>query len=384
MGFLIFTALVSFCIWIYLSEFHHNFWRTTERLTPSPEPKSWPTVTALIPARNEEDTIKQTIEALDTSDYPGDLRITIISDSSSDNTTHIIQSKIGLAHRDVALIEAPSLQRGWSGKLWALHCGLNSLTPEDTGFILLLDADIIVAKSTVRRLVAKAHAENRALVSLMARLDCHGFWATHLIPAFIYFFQKLYPFPAVNASLNTTAAAAGGCVLIRRDILSNIGGFTSLKRALIDDCTLAKLIKGKPTTQSIWVGLATTEAISIRPNKKLLPIWRMIERTAFTQLNHSWLMLAVTVLGMFITYLSPVIAIAIGVTCGNTQLCLIGLAAYILMIRTYIPTLRLYKIAASKSLFLPVIASLYSIITITSAIKHARGTGGEWKGRTYS
>jgi len=379
------SATASVIIWIYLTWLHKKFWQLGERLTPSPVPVRWPHVIALIPARNEAQCIANTITGLARSDYPGKLAATLIDDHSNDGTPELarLTATNNNFQSDLAIISAPALESGWTGKLWALNAGYKSIQSAAPDYILLLDADIKLDASTLRLLVSKAEAENRALVSLMARLDSSGFWGSLLIPAFIYFFQKLYPFPAVNDATMRTAAAAGGCALIRWKILKEIHGFSKFKGEIIDDCALAKQVKGIPTQHSIWLGLADKEAISTRDNRSISTIWKMVERTAFTQLNYSWLYLVGTVAGMFLLYLMPIIAIVVAIIQSNEILGIAGVLAYALMCWTFMPTLRLYDQPAKNCTLLPLAALLYSTMTITSAVKHLIGAGSAWKGRTY-
>ena len=377
------AAGFSLAAWIYLLLARGGFWRARERLAPA-TPAGAAHVEALIPARNEAASIAATVEGLLGSTYPGRLGVTVIDDHSSDATAEIARESASATGRSGALrvLAAPPLAAGWSGKLAALQAGLDAAPPCD--FVLLTDADIVLAPESLSSLVAKAEREGLALVSLMARLDARGGWGGLLIPAFVFFFQKLYPFALVNDPASKVAGAAGGCVLVRRDALEAIGGFRAISGALIDDCALARAIKHGPPPGRIWLGLAGREAYSVRDNRRFSSIWTMVARTAFTQLGRSWLNLAGAVFGMGLIYLAPpVIAIltplhqeyvAGAVTAGAW-----GLSAL-----AYTPTLRLYGQSAWKAFALPIAASLYTSMTIGSAINHASGRGGAWKGRTYS
>jgi hopene-associated glycosyltransferase HpnB len=255
-------------------------------------------------------------------------------------------------------------------------------------YFLLTDADIEHDRGNLSRLIAKAERENQAIVSLMVALRCESFWERFLIPAFVFFFEKLYPFPLVNDPRSKVAAAAGGCILIRRDILEKIGGIDILKTALIDDCSLAIAVKNYLRThpeikeRSIWLGLSRTTR-SIRPYPDLDTIWNMVARTAFTQLNYSWLLLTGTVFGMFVTYLVAPIGLLFGLISGDQLLILVSSIVWVLMAISYWPTLKLYNLSVWRSFTLPLIALFYSFMTVDSAFRHWRGQGGAWKGRVY-
>jgi hopene-associated glycosyltransferase HpnB len=248
---------------------------------------------------------------------------------------------------------------------------------------LLTDADIAHAPETLTRLVAFAESHGLAMVSLMARLDARGFWGGLLIPAFVFFFQKLYPFPLVNRPGHHMAAAAGGCMLIRRDVLMARGGIAAIREALIDDCALGALIKRGPPAAPIWLGLADREVVSLRDNRSLGSIWTMVARTAFTQLRHSWLLLAGTVVAMAVIYLGPPVVLAVGLATASPAWIACGAAACGAMGLAYAPTLNLYGRGVWQAVFLPLAALLYTAMTFSSAVRHLQGSGGQWKGRTY-
>jgi len=301
-------ALLSLLIWVYLLTLRGGFWRSAERLDrPAPALDNWPPVTAVVPARNEADVIGDSLGSLLAQDYPGRLSVILVDDHSEDGTAAVAEAAAaasGQAGRFTLLRAAP-LPQGWTGKLWALHQGSEAAAP-DSDYLWFSDADIRQPPDALRRLVAKAETEKRDLVSLMVALSCSGFWERLLIPPFIYFFQKLYPFAWVKDPKKATAAAAGGCVLIRRAALARIGGVAAIRHALIDDCTLAAAVKQSRPAESggIWLGLAT-EARSIRPYSGLGVIWDMVARSAYNQLRHSPLLLAGTLVGMVLTYLVP-------------------------------------------------------------------------------
>ncbi|MFZ5618537.1 MAG: glycosyltransferase [Pseudomonadota bacterium] len=373
-------SLLVLAAWIALAATRLPILTPPPRLRQPAPQRASPSVAAVIPARNEEETIGAVIRAHFASDYPGALAVVIVDDHSTDETAARV---IAASGGKMSLIEAPPLPAGWTGKLWAVNAGLahvSEIAP-NARYVLLADADIVFAPDTLRKLVAQAEETGAALTSLMARLDARGFWGGLLIPAFVYFFQKLYPFHDANDPGKPLAAAAGGCMLLRRDALDAIGGVEAIRGRLIDDCALAAAVKksGRP----VWIGLAKDEAISLRDNRSLASIWSMVARSAFAQLGHSWLLLIGTVACMIILYPAPtVIALAYPLH-GDEIAAVIAAAAWTLMALTYLPTARVYDQAPWKAFFLPVAALLYTMMTIASAINHARGMGGQWKGRTY-
>ena len=382
---LTFIAFAAFIAWGWLTLLHGRFWRASERLSDAPDPPAWPAVAVIIPARNEAETIGDVIRAQMGADYPGALTIIVCDDGSTDGTAEIARAAGSGGQRPLEVVSVPALPEGWTGKLWAVENGLKHAAEIAPGasYILLTDADIALARDTLSRLVAKAETEHLALASLMAKLDSRGPWASFLIPAFIYFFQKLYPFPRGNDVNDNLAAAAGGCMLVRRDAVDGIGGMGAIKGALIDDCAFAKAIKNLTPATKIWVGLAADEAVSLRDNRELASIWNMVARTAYAQLGFSPLLLAGTVLGMALVYLAAPLIVLTGFWHGNAAALFYALFACALMAYTYWPTLRLFGRAPWEAALLPAAAALYTAMTITSAQRHWRGEGGQWKGRTY-
>jgi len=370
-------AAAPVAIWIGLIRFRGGFWRADQFLPEgSAELARWPGVVAVIPARNEAATIGDTVSSLLAQDYPGGLDVIVIDDSSDDGTAQAA----GKAGR-LTVIAGKPLQSGWTGKLWAVKQGLEAADKMhgDAPFILLTDADILHDPGSVRRLVAKAERDGLDLVSLMVLLRCRGFWERLLIPAFVFFFQKLYPFPWVNDPKRPMAAAAGGCMLARRQALREIGGIEAIQDRLIDDCALAAAIKKRG---AIWLGL-TDKVESRRPYETLGEVWTMVSRTAFEQLGHSLPALTGACLAMIVTYMVPPLA-AVGVLGGGWAGVGFGLVAWAgLMPLAFGPTLRLYRLPAAWALTLPLAAFLYTLMTVTSAVRHWRGEGGAWKGRHY-
>ena len=392
MNVLIALAGLSLVIWVYLALFRGGYWRATERLSGEDAvPEPWPNVVALVPARDEADVIARSLASILGQDYPGHLEVVLVDDHSTDGTAEAALEAAAKSGHEARLtvVAARELPAGWSGKLWALSEGLAQAESAAVAadFIWLSDADIEHTPSTLRRLVAKAQAERRDLVSLMAVLHCRAFWERLLIPPFVYFFQMLYPFPWVNDPRQQTAAAAGGCVLVRRAALTAAGGFGAIRGALIDDCALARRIKdltltGDPaaTGGGIWLGLAEGSR-SIRPYEGLAGIWRMVARTAYTQLNHNPLLLAGTLLGLAVTYLAPPLLVVLTPWHGAATAALLSAATWLLMAVTAWPTFRAYGQAAWQSLTLPLAAALYAAMTFDSARRHWQGRGGAWKGR---
>jgi hopene-associated glycosyltransferase HpnB len=382
-------ALLSLIIWVYLLAFHGQFWRTDQQLeVTSTALEQWPTIAAVIPARNEAEVIAQSLGSLLAQDYPGQLAIYLVDDQSSDGTATIAtQTAKDLGKQDcLKILTAKPLPAGWTGKLWALAQGVAAVTENESvpDYILLTDADIEHDRENLKTLVIKAEREQRHLVSLMVKLRCESNWEKLLIPAFVFFFAKLYPFRRVNQPQNPTAAAAGGCSLVKTTTLQEMGGIAALKDALIDDCTLAYKIKHsrqKPY-RNIWLGLTQTTK-SLRPYDGLESIWDMVARTAYTQLNYSpWLLIG-TIFGMYLVYLQAPIGILTSLWRSDYIQLVINLMTYGLMAIAYRPIVQFYQINWVYSLCLPWIGLLYTGMTLDSARRHWQGKGGAWKGRTY-
>lgn len=383
---MIILATLSLIIWIYLITARGNFWLCNQFLE-SQILKEKPNVTVIIPARNEAESISICLESLLNQDYQGYFKIILVNDQSEDDTAvraeNLAREK-NQTHQLIILNGKP-LPQGWSGKLWAMSQGVEWARQNlQTDYFLFTDADIKHSVDNLSQLLAKAEKDNLDLVSLMVKLHCQSFWEKLLIPAFIFFFQKLYPFPLINNPRSKVSGAAGGCILIREEALTRIGGIEALKQALIDDCTLASLVKKSlPPNHGIWLGLSNT-TISLRKYPTLNPIWNMVARTAFTQLNYSTLLLIGTILGMFITYLISPIAFLYSLYTLNIPLLIISLTTLFLMALSYYPTVKLYQLPICYSFCLSAIAFLYTLMTIDSAFRHWQGKGGQWKGRVYS
>ncbi len=384
-------ALVALAIWVGLLGWRGQFWQADQQLEVVARELDWPLVCAVIPARNEAALLPATLRSLLQQDYPGSLSAILVEDQSTDDTANVARKVAQALDKDSQLdvILGEPLPPGWSGKLWALEQGVRhaqKLTPPPE-YLLLTDADIEHDEANLRQLVTKAKSEDLDLVSLMVRLRCESFWEQLLIPAFVFYFQKLYPFRWVNDPTNSTAAAAGGCILIRNQALNSIGGIEIIHQTLIDDCALAQAVKSNthlehPVTGRIWLGLGSLTR-SLRPYPSLASIWDMVSRTAFTQLNYSpWLLLG-TLFGMTWIYLVPPMGTVLGILTGNWLLAIAGLAGWFLMTWAYLPTIRFYKCSPLFALCLPGISLLYTLMTLDSAWRHWQGRGGAWKGRVY-
>ena len=381
-------TVLSLAIWVGLLVWRGQFWQADQRLDVQlKEGSAWPSVSAVIPARNEASLLPATLRSLLMQDYPGSITVILVDDHSTDGTANVAQSVAQtLDSSQLNIVSAEPLPPGWTGKLWALEQGIQhaqTLTPPPDYF-LLTDADIEHDSKNLRQLVLKAQQEDLDLVSLMVLLRCQSFWEQLLIPAFVFFFQKLYPFRWVNDPTKLTAAAAGGCILIAREALTRVGGIQVVRQALIDDCALAQAVKSSaPTKGRIWLGLSNSTC-SLRPYPSLTSIWEMVARTAFTQLHYSpWLLLG-TLIGMTLIYIVPPVGAIIGALTGNWLVAIAGLSGWLLMAWAYLPTVRLYGCSPWLAFCLPAIALLYSLMTLDSALRHWQGRGGAWKGRVYS
>jgi hopene-associated glycosyltransferase HpnB len=386
-------TILSFFIWVGLIGWRGQFWQADQRLKVQvTDLQVWPSVCAVIPARNEAKLLPITLRSLLLQDYPGSFELILVDDQSTDGTATIAKTVAQALEKpqELHLLCAEPLPPAWTGKLWALEQGIRyaqMLTPPPDYF-LLTDADIEHEAGNLRALVAKAKQENLDLVSLMVLLRCQSFWEQLLIPAFVFFFQKLYPFRWVNDPELPTAAAAGGCILIAREALSRVGGIQTVRQALIDDCALAQAVKSNaqynPDVKGrIWLGLSSSTR-SLRPYPSLATIWEMVTRTAFTQLNYSpWLLLG-TLIAMTLIYAVPPAGVVVGGLTGNWYGAIAGLLGWLLMAWAYLPTIQFYKCSPWLAFCLPAIALVYTLMTLGSALRHWRGQGGAWKGRVYS
>lgn len=377
-------SCLSLLIWCVLLVARGGFWRA--RPAPAlvvPSRDAWPAVAAVVPARNEADVIAQAVASLLSQDYAGAFHVVVVDDHSTDGTADAARAvALQMQCPDrLTVLTAKPLPPGWSGKVWAQSQGIEAVRTHNlpADFLLLTDADIGHPADAVTQLVARADAEQRDLVSLMVRLRCDSFWEKALIPAFVFFFAKLYPFKWVNNPRNRTAAAAGGCMLVRRTALEEAGGIESIRAELIDDCSLAARIKHRGSGRHPIRLDVAARSVSLRPYDSWRDIWNMIARTAFTQLRYSPLLLAGTLAGMAIIYLVPPIA---ALTLGPT-----GLPAWLAwaaMCCAYAPMLRYYGRSPLWAPFLPLVALFYVGATFASAVRYWRGKGGQWKARVQA
>jgi hopene-associated glycosyltransferase HpnB len=375
-------AGISLAIWIVLTFFRGAFWQLRrfddDDTAPLASP-AWPRITAVLPARNEAKTIAQTVDSLLAQDYPGEFRLVVVDDHSDDHTADLARQAAQHRHAvdRVTVMQASPLPPGWTGKLRALHQGIESAAASSPDYFWFTDADIVHSPDTLRRLVSRAEAQGLDLTSLMVLLQAKTFPERLLIPPFLYFFLKLYPPRWIAALTARTAGAAGGCVLLKRDALERIGGIAAIRHEVIDDCSLARAIKS--TGGKIWMGL-TRKSVSLRAYATFAEIRDLIARTAFTQLNYSSLLLLGTVLGMLLTYLLPVLLVFDAHPLAWRP----AFLAWALMTITYLPTVRFYRLSPLWALTLPVAAAFYSYSTCLSALRFWLGHGGQWKGRAQA
>jgi hopene-associated glycosyltransferase HpnB len=359
-------------IWLYLLLGHRFFWLLRERDTLAvPMPEHWPSVAAIVPARNEEDVIGENLASLLAQDYPGELRVILVDDQSEDRTSEIARA---IGDPRLTILKGEPRPAGWTGKLWAMRQGVAQAgAPE---FFWFTDADIAHSPDNLRQLVARAQFDQRTLVSLMARLHCRSPAEHFLIPAFVFFFDMLFPFAAVNDARSKVAAAAGGCMLARRSALEAAGGLETIRHNIIDDCALARVMKRQGP---IWLGL-TDRAISLRPYPHLADIRKMVARSAFAQLDYSPILLAGTLIGLFVVYIAPVL----GALFAMYYVQLAAYLAWAIMAVMFQPMLRFYRLSPLWGLALPLIGAFYAAFTLDSALQHWAGRGGMWKGRAQA
>ena len=331
-------------------------------------------VTVIIPARDEADLIDRTLAALGRQGRG--LDVVVVDDQSSDDTRGAAARAAG-PNFTLRVVDGRPLPDGWAGKLWALEQGFAVV---DRPHVLLLDADIELAPGLVPALLAQLHERDATLVSLMAELRCETLWERLLSPAFVFFFKLLYPFAWSNDATKATAAAAGGCMLVRTDALREIGGFAAIRGALIDDCTLAAALKRH--RPPIWLGM-THSVRSLRAYASLGGFWSMVARSAFTQLRYSvwWLLLATAL--MIVTLLAPVAGVVVGMATGDLRLALLAGAAWLAVAAVYWPVVAFYRLPVPWALTLPVAAALFLAMTWSSAMGYWRGKRASWKARDY-
>jgi hopene-associated glycosyltransferase HpnB len=378
----IILAGLSLLTWIVLTFFRGAFWQLQafdDDVARHEPPQRWARIVAIVPARNEAETIARTVESLAAQDYAGEFHIIIVDDNSEDATAALAQRAAqasGAADR-VTVMPAAPLPPGWTGKLWALEQGVSQAAVLSPDYLWFTDADIVHAPDTARRLVSRAESQGLELVSLMVLLQVKTFLERMLTPPFLYFFLKLYPPKWIAEAKSRIAGAAGGCLLLRRGALERIGGISAIRGEVIDDCALARAVKRGGG--GIWMGL-TRKSVSLRVYASFAGIRDLIARTAFTQLEYSAPLLFGTIAGMVLTYLLPVAL----VICPQPLVWRLSLAAWALMIITYLPTVRFYKLSPLWTLLLPVAAVFYSYATCLSAVRYWLGRGGQWKGRAQA
>jgi len=374
-----FLAVSAVLAWSYLIFARGGFWRAADR---DDEPGAiadlgaWPSVAAVIPARDESDVIGTNLATLLRQDYPGPLRVIVVDDDSSDETARVAREAGAGTGAPVDVLRAPALAPGWTGKLAAIAHGIRhaETAAEPPDYVLLTDADIAHAPDTLRMLVARARSDRLVLHSLMAKLCVERAGERAFIPAFVFFFAMLYPFAWVNRRDRAIAAAAGGCMLVERVALARAGGIAAIRGELIDDCALARLLKPHG---AIRVTL-TERARSTRVYRSLGEIRRMIARTAFAQLRYSPWLLGGTVVAMAVVFVAPPFVTPF----AHDPLARgVALLAWVAMTLAFVPMLRLYRVSPAAALALPAIAAIYVAWTLDSALRHWRGRGGEWKGR---
>lgn len=372
------TAFLALAIWSYLALARGGFWHCAERDDGNPgSPKVWPRITVVIPARDEAECIGQCLHSLIGQDYPGPWSVILVDDDSRDGTAAVARRMAanGGAQDRLTIVSATSLPAGWTGKLWALSQGIEAAMTLDHSpeYLLLSDADIVYGPEMMRWLVTRATSRSVLLASFMVKLRCDSPSERFLIPAFIFFFQMLYPFSWVNRSDRSTAAAAGGCMLIHADTLRDVGGIESVRDSLIDDCALARKFKAKGP---IWLGL-TARVTSIRSYPRWSDLAQMVSRSAYAQLGYSPVQLIGAVLALLLTFVVPPVA----ALAGPDNARLFGMGAWAMMAVLFQPTLRIYGISPLCGAALPAIAFAYLLFTLDSALQSLRGKGGFWKGR---
>jgi hopene-associated glycosyltransferase HpnB len=373
------VAAIPLAIWIYLFLARGNFWQFHEDdCVPKPL-DNWPRVVAVVPARNEAETIAQTVSSLATQDYPGQLQIIVVDDHSADGTAALARNAAEVcgAAELVSIHSAAELPQGWTGKLWAMNEGVQAAANYSPEFFWFTDADIEHAPDTLRRLVFRAQKESLDLASLMVLLQAKTFPERLLIPPFLYFFLMLYPPRWIADPKARTAGAAGGCILLRRSTLERIGGFAAIRGEVIDDCALARAVK--KSGGKIWMGL-TRASVSLRSYGTFAEIRDLVARTAFTQLNYSFLLLLATLASLFVTFLLPWFSFL----SGEDPAWFLASTAICLMTVTFGVTVRFYGLAWPWALALPLAAAYYGYATWVSAVRYWLGRGGQWKGRSQA
>ena len=372
--------------WVYLLAGHGGYWRTDQRLPRQGRAaagrRTWPGVVAVVPARNEAAVLPATLPALLGQAYQGEFGVVLVDDDSSDGTADVARALGARRPGRLRVVRAAPAPPGWAGKVWAMEQGRRAAA--GAAYLLFTDADIGYAPGVLAALVRAAQDDDRALVSQMALLRAETFWERLIVPAFVYFFAQLYPFRRVNRPGTRTAAAAGGCMLVRAAALDAAGGLERIRGARIDDVALGRLLKRPPGPARCWLGL-TTDVASRRPYPRLSGLWDMVARSAYTQLRYSPAMLAGTLAGLLWLYALPPAAalgglgwLAAGGGAIAGWLAAAGLAGWAIMAASYLPMLRLYRLSPWRAPLLPLIALLYAGMTADSARRYHLGRGGQW------
>jgi hopene-associated glycosyltransferase HpnB len=369
--FLTITGAASLAIWLYLLSARGGFWRMRPDVPGGALRLPAPSVTAVVPARNEADVVGRSVSSLAAQQYPGEFHIILVDDASQDGTARLALE----AAPQLRVVTARPLPPGWTGKMWAVAEGVRAAASD---YLLLTDADIVHPPQHLAALVAQAQEGDYDLVSYMVRLQCRTLAEQALIPAFVFFFFLLYPPAWIRHPRRRTAGAAGGCILVRRVALDRIGGMAHIRGELIDDCALARAVKH--SGGRVWLGLSDTAA-SIRQYRTFGEIGHMISRTAYTQLGYSPLVLAGAVAGLAVTYLAPPLLTFAGPRGAVSGM---GALAWLLMSAAYWPAVRYAKQHWFWAPLLPAVALFYLCATLHSAYAYWRGRGGMWKGRAHS
>jgi hopene-associated glycosyltransferase HpnB len=374
-----FIATIPLAVWAYLFFLRGNFWQLQEDKTEPESLDRWPRVVAIVPARNEAETIARSVASLSKQDYPGEFSVIVVDDHSEDGTAAMAlkaAEEAGAAGR-IAVHSAGDCPPGWTGKVWAMSEGLRAAANKAPEFFWFTDADIEHAPDTLRRLVSSAEKESLDLASLMVLLQANTFAERLLIPPFLYFFLMLYP-PRWIADPNArTAAAAGGCILLRRSALERIGGLAAIRNEVIDDCALARAVK--KSGSKIWMNL-TRASVSLRSYGSFSEICDLIARTAFTQLRYSFFLLLATLIALFVTYILPLISFFQ----GEDPAWFLAATAICLMAVSFGVTVRFYNLRFLWALTLPIAATFYAYATCVSALRYGLGRGAQWKGRAQA
>ncbi|WP_434975089.1 glycosyltransferase [Streptomyces collinus] len=379
---LVWITVVSLAAWGWLLLCQGFFWRTDVRLPDRRDPDAWPSVCVVVPARDEAAVLPASLPSLLAQDYPGRAEIFLVDDGSTDGTGELareLSRRYGGLPLTVGSPGEPPA--GWTGKLWAVRHGIGLARARDPEYLLLTDADIAHAPDSLRELVAAARTGGFDVVSQMARLRVESLWERLVVPAFVYFFAQLYPFRWIGRRGSRTAAAAGGCVLLRAETAGRARIPNAIRHAVIDDVALARAVKA--VGGHVWLGLAD-RVDSVRPYPRLGDLWRMVSRSAYAQLRHNPLLLLGTVAGLALVYLVPPVAVVAGAAAGSAATAVTGAAAWAVMAATYAPMLRYYRQPLWLAPLLPFTAFLYLLMTADSAVQHYRGRGAAWKGRTYT